>query len=267
MPAVRDQPTDGLPVGRTLPGRREFREVKRAFAVLIAAPDKHRRRWKSGWWNCEDAMEVASGWSEKGSGFRSGRCTGFCKIRQKEDRRPALKRFEREAPNLWQMDFKGEYQYAGGWCYPLSIVDDHSRYAVPVRSPALEPVCVVRTFEVYGVPEALLMDHGTPWWSTKWLWINSTECGADRARNPFMFQRSGASANSGEGGTIPLCLVPGRAASRTQGWVQWKALLAALRSTTRFGLMRRWRRRCRPRVTNPAEKPTKNTPLAAWSRD
>ena len=30
-----------------------------------------------------------------------------------------------------------------------------------------------------------------------------------------MFQRSGASANSGEGGTIPLCLVPGRAASRT----------------------------------------------------
>jgi transposase len=46
--------------------------------------------------------------------------------------RPALTRFERTAPNdLWQMDFKGQYPVGGGqWCFPLSVLDDYSRYAV-----------------------------------------------------------------------------------------------------------------------------------------
>ncbi len=93
-------------------------------------------------------------------------------VRKEEVQRPALKRFERERPNeLWQMDFKGEYLYPGGWCYPLSILDDHSRYAVglyALKSPAFEPVqsSLVGTFEHFGVPEAMLMDHGVPWWST-----------------------------------------------------------------------------------------------------
>jgi len=83
----------------------------------------------------------------------------------------ATKRFERSRPNeLWQMDFKGEYLLRGGGrCYPLSILDDHSRYAVgvfalPRPSRVLVQPCVERCFEVYGVPEAMLMDHGTPWW-------------------------------------------------------------------------------------------------------
>jgi transposase InsO family protein len=86
---------------------------------------------------------------------------------------PALKRFARSAPNeLWQMDAKGAYPLAaGGRCHPLSIVDDHSRFAVSLTAlPALQTALVratlTRSFERYGVPTAMLMDHGAPWWSS-----------------------------------------------------------------------------------------------------
>ena len=51
-------------------------------------------------------------------------------MRREDCHRPALSRFERERPNeLWQMDFKGEYVLRGGKnCYPLSMIDDHSRF-------------------------------------------------------------------------------------------------------------------------------------------
>ena len=82
----------------------------------------------------------------------------------------AWERFEHEAPNrLWQMDFKGDFPLqAGGRCYPLTILDDHSRFAVCLRgcgdqrgstvAPVLETV-----FWRYGLPEAMLMDNGSPW--------------------------------------------------------------------------------------------------------
>ena len=81
--------------------------------------------------------------------------------------------FERAAPNeLWQMDHKGEMP-AGqdGWCYPLSIIDDHSRFAVGLyasRGPTGASVhrSLLLAFASYGVPDAILIDHGTPWWST-----------------------------------------------------------------------------------------------------
>jgi transposase InsO family protein len=82
-------------------------------------------------------------------------------------------RFERAAPNeLWQMDAKGAYPLApGGRCHPLSILDDHSRfavglYALPTLSTALVQPALVTCFRRYGVPRAMLMDHGTPWWAT-----------------------------------------------------------------------------------------------------
>jgi len=85
---------------------------------------------------------------------------------------PALTRFERSSANeLWQMDAKGHYPLRpGGQCHPLSILDDHSRYAVGlVALSALETGGVRRAltacFERYGVPAAMLMDHGVPWWS------------------------------------------------------------------------------------------------------
>jgi transposase InsO family protein len=92
-------------------------------------------------------------------------------IDERDSHRPALKRFERERPNqLWQMDFKGDYPVRQGRCYPLSILDDHSRfivglYALGGQDTETVKASLVATFERYGVPEAMLMDHGVPWWS------------------------------------------------------------------------------------------------------
>jgi len=87
---------------------------------------------------------------------------------------PARRRFCRDAPNdLWQLDAKGHYPLGRGQrCHPLSIVDDHSRYAVGLYAlPSLHETGVraalVDCFERYGVPRAMLMDHGTPWWGTR----------------------------------------------------------------------------------------------------
>ena len=98
--------------------------------------------------------------------------------------RPALERFERSQPNeLWQMDFKGPQGFNQG-VGPLSILDDHSRYVIlleHIGSTKLAPVRIAMqaALEQAGVPEALLIDHGTPWWngasSTGWteltVWI------------------------------------------------------------------------------------------------
>lgn len=93
-------------------------------------------------------------------------------VRAEDSHPPAVGRFERARPNeLWQMDGKGGYPVLEGTCYPLSILDDHSRYAVglyplPRFTAELVQPCLVQTFQRYGVPEAVLMDHGTLWWST-----------------------------------------------------------------------------------------------------
>lgn len=89
------------------------------------------------------------------------------------DRKPAAdKRFERSRPNqLWQMDFKGPK----GWDQkvgPLSVLDDHSRYALALASTGSTQACGVRAvlervFRESGVPEEMLMDHGTPWFNTQ----------------------------------------------------------------------------------------------------
>jgi transposase InsO family protein len=110
-------------------------------------------------------------------------------VGKKDEHAPALERFERRTPNeLWQMDGKGEYRSSDGTCYPLSILDDHSRYAVGLYGlPAFNAEhvypCLVRTFERYGVPEAMLMDRGTVWWGTSngygvtWLSVRLIEQG------------------------------------------------------------------------------------------
>jgi transposase InsO family protein len=85
---------------------------------------------------------------------------------------PAPQRFVRSTPNeLWQMDAKGHYPLAERRrCYPLSVLDDHSRYAVglyalPTLHDAPVRAALVDCFERYGVPAAMLMDHGAPWWA------------------------------------------------------------------------------------------------------
>ncbi len=93
-------------------------------------------------------------------------------VRQDKSTRPATKRFERLYPNdLWQMDFKGKYLLRGGGsCFPLSLLDDHSRFSpglFALSSPDTQSVqkSLISAFEQYGLPESILCDHGTPWWS------------------------------------------------------------------------------------------------------
>ena len=88
--------------------------------------------------------------------------------------RPAVHRFARAMPNeLWQVDAKGAYPLpTGGVCHPLSIVDDCSRYAIGLAAlPALTgprvQAVLRRCFEEVGLPDAMLFDHGSPWWNAK----------------------------------------------------------------------------------------------------
>jgi len=120
-------------------------------------------------------------------------------VGEADRQRPAAERFERAAPNqLWQMDFKGPL-CKGEALGPLSVLDDHSRYLV-----ALEQLDSIRgelvrerlqqAFIGCGVPEAMLMDHGTPWWGRQapqgltrlalWLIRQGVELHFSRVRHP-----------------------------------------------------------------------------------
>ena len=91
-------------------------------------------------------------------------------VRDEDRQAAATQRFERGQPNeLWQMDFKGPK----GWPQPvgpLSVLDDHSRYLITLAANGSthgEPVQqqLEEAFQRCGVPQGMLMDHGTPWWS------------------------------------------------------------------------------------------------------
>jgi transposase InsO family protein len=101
-------------------------------------------------------------------------------VRDRDRHRAATKRFQREAPNqLWQMDFKGMPDKRRG-CLPLVVIDDHSRYLLGLfatTSTQARPVQenLTTVFRRDGLPEAMLMDHGTPWWNMQsaagWTWL------------------------------------------------------------------------------------------------
>lgn len=75
-------------------------------------------------------------------------------------------RFEKERCNeMWQTDFKGEFLLGdGSKCFPLDIIDDHSRYAIRLRAYPHTRGVVIPTFtsafEEYGLPDAVLSDNG-----------------------------------------------------------------------------------------------------------
>jgi transposase InsO family protein len=97
----------------------------------------------------------------------------------------ADQRFEKEAPNLlWQMDFKGWVRLTNdAQCHPLTVVDDHSRFAVCLAACANEQGKTVQaqldiTFRRYGLPEAFFVDNGGPWgdssgssWTRLGVWL------------------------------------------------------------------------------------------------
>ena len=85
-------------------------------------------------------------------------------------RRGSWTRFERDAPNeLWQLDFKGEFRLDNqAYCYPLTLVDDYSRFSLAVGACADQKRRTVQSelrtvFDRYGLPKAILCDNGPPW--------------------------------------------------------------------------------------------------------
>jgi transposase InsO family protein len=88
----------------------------------------------------------------------------------------AVTRFERAEPNdLFQVDFKGPMGRPGARDEPLSILDDHSRYATglfAMLDHRWERVqdCFILVFEQRGQPRQILFDHGPPWWNNQNGW-------------------------------------------------------------------------------------------------
>lgn len=81
-------------------------------------------------------------------------------------KRQPFTRFEKALCNqMWQTDFKGEFRMGDGrYCYPLDIIDDHSRYAIRI-APHLGTANVVipvftGAFREFGLPDAILSDNG-----------------------------------------------------------------------------------------------------------
>lgn len=94
---------------------------------------------------------------------------GLISERASVERAP-MTRFERERPNeLWQMDFKGAIKMANGaLCHPLTVIDDHSRFALCVAACPDERAQTVQAaltaaFRLYGLPVRMLMDNGSCW--------------------------------------------------------------------------------------------------------
>ena len=94
-------------------------------------------------------------------------------------------RFEKASPNLlWQMDFKGWVALtSGAKCHPLTMVDDHSRFALCIAACANEQSLTVQghletTLRRYGLPDVIFVDNGSPWgdssgqrWTRLGVWL------------------------------------------------------------------------------------------------
>ena len=81
----------------------------------------------------------------------------------------AFQTFEHPYPNaLWQMDFKAPLPCGPRRCHPLTVLDDHSRYALALQACADQRTATVRAhlvaaFQRFGLPDRILVDNGSPW--------------------------------------------------------------------------------------------------------
>ena len=89
-----------------------------------------------------------------------------CIEEEESQKRKACLRYEKEACNeMWQADFKGEFKTKDGkYCYPLDILDDHSRFAIKIAAADTTANVVIPAFKEafldYGLPKAILTDNG-----------------------------------------------------------------------------------------------------------
>ena len=89
-----------------------------------------------------------------------------CILPEESEKHKPYTRFEREKCNeLWQADFKGDFLMNNGKrCFPLDIIDDHSRFLIlisPTESTKDFVIpCFTRAFQEFGLPDAILCDNG-----------------------------------------------------------------------------------------------------------
>lgn len=89
-----------------------------------------------------------------------------CISQEESLKRKPFVRFEKDLCNqMWQADFKGEFRMANGqYCYPLDILDDHSRFVIRI-APRLGTANVAipvftEAFREFGLPNSVLSDNG-----------------------------------------------------------------------------------------------------------
>lgn len=72
------------------------------------------------------------------------------------------------ANDVWTVDFKGQFQLADKcWCYPLTVMDLHSRFLLACKAqPCIATTTVRQHFEIlfrrHGLPRRIRSDNGTP---------------------------------------------------------------------------------------------------------
>lgn len=69
---------------------------------------------------------------------------------------------------VWSADYKGQFKLGNGqWCYPLTVMDHHSRYLLGCQGVAgtateLARARFIRLFKRYGLPQRIRTDNGVP---------------------------------------------------------------------------------------------------------
>jgi len=89
--------------------------------------------------------------------------------RRRHYQHPGAVPIETTAPNdVWTADFKGHFRTRNGvYCYPLTVVDHHSRYLpecagqLSVKTELTKPA-FLRLFREMGLPYAIRTDNGPP---------------------------------------------------------------------------------------------------------
>jgi transposase InsO family protein len=155
--------------------RRPHRSPKRTGAAMEAEVLRIRADSNNAWGGCKIAhvLERSGAQDVPAASTITQILRRHGKLEPRAHEHPGpFQRFERAQPNeLWQMDFKGDFALARGRCHPLTIIDDHSRYALGIEACGTQQDRSTRerltmVFRRYGLPDAMLMDNGSPWGDT-----------------------------------------------------------------------------------------------------
>jgi transposase InsO family protein len=100
---------------------------------------------------------------------------GLVKRRRRRQKwqHPGAAPLHTEAPNeVWTIDFKGQFRTRDGvYCYPLTLLDNYSRYLLACRGlfdvkTTGARATLEKVFREHGLPAAIRSDNGSPFAST-----------------------------------------------------------------------------------------------------